>query len=89
MVKGLNIRTILPYLIEEGLLTNQERDILLSDSRTDNEKINNLMTWLPRKGSDSLERFTKCLKKSSEGTSHAKIADIIMNAKPIFPIKSK
>ena len=71
-------------------MTNQERDTLLSDYRTDNEKINDLMRWLPRKGSDSLERFVRCLEKSSEGTSHSilakKIKSIIKKEPSMDPV---
>ena len=40
-------------------------------------KIQMLITSLPRKGSDALDRFVKCLINSANGTGHGELAQII------------
>ena len=87
---SLNVRAILPYLITNGLITREERDVLLKDCYTDDYKINQLMTWLPKKGPDVIEKLIKCLEESSEGTGHEALAKKVQSLKEIlFPIDNK
>ena len=87
---SLNIRAILPYLITNGLITREERDVLLKDCHTDDYKINQLMTWLPKKGPDVTKKLIKCLEESSEGTGHGALAKKVQSLKGIlFPIDNK
>ena len=86
---SLNIRAIFPYLITNGLITREERDVLLKDCYTDDYKINQLMTWLPKKGPDVIEKLIKCLEESSEGTGHGALAKKVQSLKMLFPIDNK
>ena len=40
-----------------------------------NQKIARLVEFLPRKGSDALQRFIECLKISTDGTAHGELAE--------------
>ena len=87
---SLNVRAILPHLITNGLITREERDVLLKDCYTDDYKINQLMTWLPKKGPDVTEKLIKCLEESSEGTGHGALAKKVQRLKEIpFHIDNK
>ena len=74
--EGLNIETILPYLVKHRLTTSEERELLLSSSATTTEKKNKLIyLWLPHKGNDSLGRFMDALKDSiKEEPTHETLA---------------
>ena len=87
---SLNIRAILPYLITNGLITREEREVLLKDCYTDDYKTNQLMTWLPKKGPDVTEKLIKCLEESSEGTGHRALAKKLQSLREIlFHIDNK
>ena len=64
----LNLRTIIPHLNEQWLLTPTENEQLRNELFTTEERKNKLIEWLPSKGSDALTRFIGCLRKSAEGT---------------------
>ena len=76
--KELNITAILSYLVKHDLTTSEEREILLSSYRSNVEKKHLfLLSWLPNKGNNSLDRFIEALKESGkefEGTTHETLA---------------
>ena len=77
----LHMKTIYPYLVQENLLTHEEKEMLcgLSISLTsDQAKINYLVEKvLPKKGRTALSRFLKCLECTASGTAHIELADFI------------
>ena len=78
----LDLEQIFPYLNQRNLLTDTEREELHSsvDVYNRNQKIARLVSWLPKKGSDGLQRFVFCLRSSVEGTAHQELADILQKA---------
>ena len=47
---------------------------------TTHERIDKLVQWIPKKGSDGLTRFITALKDSTEGTGHAELAKLLEKA---------
>ena len=78
----MDLEQIFPYLNQKNLLTNTEREELHSsvDVYNRNQKITKLVSWLPKKGSDGLQRFVVCLRSSVEGTAHQELADLLQKA---------
>ena len=77
---AINIKAIFPFLIEQKLITSDEREHLLNPHHSDGDKVNKLMVWLPKKGPDALTRFIQCLEDSSDGTGHEVLAKKIRKA---------
>ena len=74
------METVFPYLVQEDLLTQGERDKLCSLSSafsSDDEKITYLVEVLPKKGKTVLPRFLKCLESTASGTAHLELCDFI------------
>jgi len=76
ILEGLNIATVLPYLVKYNLTTSEEKELLLSSSITNIDKKKLLIySWLPHKGCDSLSRFMKALNASiNEEPTHEELA---------------
>ena len=72
--KVLNVTAVLPHLIQHQLLTSEERESLMLDTRTESWKITYLLNTLPRKGKHALKEFIACLEGSAEGTGHKELA---------------
>ena len=77
----LHMDIIFPYLVQENLLTQGEKEKLCGLSSTfisDDAKIDYLVEKvLPKKGKTSLSRFVKCLECTASGTAHIELADFI------------
>ena len=73
MKENLNINVIIPYLIAQGLLTEEDHEILLSFHFTDVNKIHYLLKELPRKGKGFFDKFSYCLHQTKRGTGHGDI----------------
>lgn len=73
----LDLEQIFPYLNQCKLLTDTEREEMQSPINVynRNQKITRLVEFLPRKGSDALQRFIECLKSSTDGTAHDELAE--------------
>ena len=75
------METIFPYLVQENLLTREDKEKLCGLSPTltsDKEKIDYLVEKvLPKKGKTALSRFVKCLERTASGTGHIDLADFI------------
>lgn len=77
----LHMETVFPYLVQENLLTQGEKDKLCSLSSflsSDESKITYLVERvLPKKGRTVLPRFLKCLESTASGTAHKELAEFI------------
>jgi len=73
--KYLDINQIYPYLRHH--LTNDEGEILRSNFRLRNEKVDGLIAWMPTKGGSWFEDFVVILNKTKNGTGHAEIIDAL------------
>ncbi|XP_065886968.1 uncharacterized protein [Dysidea avara] len=70
VVDNLSIPAIIPLLMEQELVNENDVDILISQHKTKLEKTMHLMCELPRKGEGFFEKFILCLCKSKTGTGH-------------------
>jgi DNA polymerase III delta prime subunit len=77
----LDLEQIRCHLYQHKLLSDSECSTLqASDFELSRKtKIQMLITKLPRKGSDALDRFVKCLTNSANGTGHGELAQLICN----------
>jgi tetratricopeptide (TPR) repeat protein len=75
----LDLEQIRCHLYQHKLLSDSECSTLqASDFELSRKtKIQMLITKLPRKGSDALDRFVKCLTNSTNGTGHGELAQLI------------
>ena len=74
-VNKLDVATILPHLIAFHLLTNDDRQILMTYARTQVEKAQYLLDILPRKAKGWFEKFAESLRQSAEGTGHGDLLE--------------
>ena len=44
---------------------------------TTHDRIDELIKWIPTKGSDALGRFIVCLRNSTDGTGHDELATLL------------
>ena len=71
----LNPDTIVPFLLCDNLLTDNEENVLTDSSKYRKEKINFVISMLPTKGSGWWEKFIKALRSTTTGTAHNEVAD--------------
>ena len=102
-VNKLDVTAILPHLIAFHLLTNDDRQILMTYAKTQVEKAQYLLDILPRKARGWFEKFAESLRQSGEGTGHgdllleleAKFAELIAqhdskkSKKKVLKLRSK
>ena len=76
--QSLQVKVALPYLNEEGLLSEQETEVLLNQFHTRQFKVDSLVQWVPQKGADGLDRFIAALQRSShDNPDHGELADLL------------
>ena len=88
----LDLEQIFRYLYSYNLLTDTEQDMLQTSTVecSRKKKIMMLITNLPRKGSDALQRFVQCLLQSGDGTGHEDLAMIVkQEADKVINARSK
>jgi len=81
LYNSLHINTILPYLYQEGLISDYDKEKLMHPYSIDCDRINYLTLILPRRGDGWLDTFIKCLEKTSQGTGHSKIVQELESAR--------
>lgn len=70
----LDIKSLLPHLCSHHLLSLHDREKLMNACMTNYEKVNYLLTVLPKKDKGWFKKFLDCLFQSTEGTVHASLA---------------
>ena len=71
---SVDIKELFPHLVQQGLLTSREKQLLRMEDKADEDKADLLLSWLPRKGGRALEKFVTCLERSTDGTAHGELA---------------
>ena len=66
----LDSSAIFAHLIAQHLLTEDDKQFLLSTSRTPREKAKYIIHILPRKADGWFEKLILCLHESADGTGH-------------------
>ncbi len=80
LIECLNVRSLLPYLYEQELLTSDEYETLKMGTR--NEQNQSLLHILPSKGEHACKRFLKCLTQAKEHLGHAQLATLLSGNVP-------
>ena len=75
IIANLNVKTLLPHLIKERLLTLDKQEQLESMSSYDQSRY--LLRILQRKGNSGFKRFLKCLKEEKEHLGHEYLANCL------------
>ena len=75
-VDKLDIAAILPYLISEHLLTDEDKQVLMKYTNTKGEKAQYLLDIIPRKAKGWFELFLQCLRNSTNGTGHRDLVKV-------------
>jgi len=70
ITNNLSIPDILPHLMEQELVNENDIDILMNQHKTKFEKTMHLMCELPRKGEGFFEKLILSLCKSKVATGH-------------------
>ena len=73
ILESLNIAAIQSHLMDQGLLTQREIEIMMNESKTNYDKTMYLISELPRKGDEFFGKFMFCLCNSKTGTGHGNI----------------
>ena len=76
-VDKLDIAAILPYLISEHLLTDEDKQVLMKCTNTKGEKAQYLLDIIPRKAKGWFELFLQCLRNSANGTGHRDLVKVL------------
>ena len=78
VIRLTNWMNILPLLIREQLLTDEEEAHLFSDRNPDNTKgLYFYRRWLPTKGPGAYLKFLKCLGEEKNHLGHAAILKLL------------
>ena len=76
IIQCLNMRALLPHLLEKGLLTDYEWENL--EKLTAHEQSEYfILRILPRKGEEGFKRFLECLRAEKEHLGHHSLADVL------------
>ena len=67
--------TLLPYLQQHQLLTRDQEHYLRSETHSEGNKAQNLLSYLKFKGTGSLQKFLCSLNLACEREGHKEIAD--------------
>ena len=73
IIYTLNVKQLMPLLIEKGLLTPSEREELDKLQGLQHDQNKHLLQILPRKGEKSYELFLQCLREEEEHMGHQDI----------------
>ena len=76
IVDKLDVLTILPHLNSNGLLSQNDLEMLLNMAFTTVQKAHHLLGALPRK-ERFFEKFKLCLHQTKDGTGHGEILEAL------------
>ena len=89
LVRGLDIREIIPHLRQKHLINRKEYAILLDNTLSQEDKINKLILWIPDKGPNAMTKFIQCLKDTRSGTGHFGLSVKVQKAVELVKENSK
>ena len=75
-----NMKTLLPYLQKHKLITNTEEYHLKNIMHSPDEINQMLLSYLKKKGDESLQKFLCCLNLAHEHIGHKEVADELKRA---------
>lgn len=74
---SINFESIFPFLVQSDLMDSEEREMVMLPTITTIRKVDQVLLKLHTRGPDSLPKFISALRKSSAGTDHNRIADVL------------
>ena len=76
-VKYLSLCPLIPYLVQEGLLTNDENEKLTNPQYSETEKIQYLLSSvLGKKGPDVVQCFKRCIARETQHKGHVHLTTL-------------
>ena len=76
LVQHLNIDALLPFLVQQHLLTDQERKVLLNEILTHSLKVMKLLHFVEMKGPEGFRRFLKAVANEKEHIGHREVEEL-------------
>ena len=76
LVQYLNIDALLPFLVQQHLLTDQERKVLLNEILTHRLKVMKLLHFVEMKGPEGFMRFMKAISNEKEHMGHREVEEL-------------
>ena len=77
--KCIDLNVLVPYLKQEGLLTEDETYTVRNPYLPPGERMQNLLTFMSRKGRGGPDKFVECIRKSaSESLGHAHLVNEVL-----------
>jgi len=83
MNKYINLDCLLPYLNRHKILTRSERSLFKNSSKSQNEKIADLLQVLDGKDNGTVLKFIQALKEETEHVGHKKLCSLIAQRRVI------
>lgn len=88
LTEWLDVPNLLPYLHEQNLITEDDRDDLMLPTRTRKDRNRHLLHILPSKGVDACSRFIKCLSSAQEHLGHQDLVKLLKHHIKIYAVGS-
>ena len=79
IVTLLDLDAIRPHLVQVGLLTEEERELLSEQSLSSRVRKQELTKILSQKGSGCVSKFLECLSREKSNSGHAQLLEAITN----------
>lgn len=77
MLEYLNLKSILPHLVSNALVTQPEKEHLSNSLYTTQARILKLTRFLSSKGESCVTKFLQCLENEKNHVGHATLLEII------------
>lgn len=75
--RSISFDAVFPYLVQNDLIDGEEMEMMMLPTFTPTNKIDRVLLKLHTRGPDSMPKFISALRKSSIGTDHNRIADVL------------
>lgn len=75
LVQYINIEALLPYLVQQHLLTDHEKEVLLNEFLTHRVKVMKLLHFIECKGPTGFQMFLKAIANEPDHEGHKYIAE--------------
>ena len=77
LMKYMDPRALLPYLIKHRLLTDEDRDFITNPYRTDSERKHRILQRISNTGPGSIHILLQVLSEESEHSGHGHLVKMI------------
>ena len=78
----IDITSLLPFLLQNHLLTSNEQEILMKSTFTECQKIQYLLLLIHKKGAEGYRGFLRAIEHESSHLGHRELYTILTNCKP-------